>query len=1548
MIGTADAKIVLSGEDRTGAMWASAKRNIAGAQQQVAGLQESVTAAGARFGTLGVAIAAAFTGQSLKGAIDTADQLDDLAEKSGIAVKELSALRYAGEVVGTPLGAIATGVKKLAVNMSEAAGGAKEQSAVFKALNINIRELDGSLKGSDKVLTELADKFAGFRAGPEKAALAIKIFGKAGEDLIPLLNQGSAGLRKLRTEAETLGLVIGEDVAKASARFNDNLKRLDLISEGAKLSIVNNLLGPLNKLAETFISSRKEGDNFVVMLGRLVNEANRLGISGNPAGILASQVGKFAGVGESNAFTRERENIARLEKQLAKLVGAGSGGRKAASFDELAAQELAQVRRTKVERELADARRRIDTVFLNGAARGMADDPRLLGEIPRESAPIVDTDSPRKAASAYESLNAQIQKRLDLLKAEAAAGGKLTEVQRYEFEALAGLTEKRKDLTAEQYDALKGMVTLTALEMQAAKDREIRAEAELQNAKIIADRWEEENAGIRAFGIQLERADQQRLQGLHERVRGLEAEQQAAEVAARENVSLAEAVEMVAVARAKDRLERENPGNDAARQLQNEIEQREKLLQLLKTDRIRQSYVETLTSIDETARRVWTDVSQSGVDAFKRIGDTLKASVFDLLYSMVVRPWVIDIAANVIGSPASAVSQVLGARGGAGMGLASLFGGGGGGNPFGGVPLLPGFGGIGGGGVFGAGLNAGFGSIFGEAGLMGGLDAGITALGAGNIAGGLGTLAGALGPIAAGIAIIATIAEKTKGETRSGGQYEFDRLVSGPSGGELGTAGQQAGITAEAINATLAALGSSAILARFVTGLESSERGKGFAYAGGQLSGGAVFGQGWGPGFAEGSGYNNRRGDMTPEEATAAYQEELKQATLQAIQAATDIPESVAKLLRDVDIDALAGSQVDALLAQVNAMVVSVEKFRMATQLMPFDHLRDMSFDLAAALGDAAGGMDLLLSNLQTYYTNYFSAEEQRLQTARNIQRVLADAGASFSVEEILAGTKSQFRQVVEAFEGRTDEAGVRIYTALLSVNEAFARLVDTVPGAADAIRDAQEAFESASAIKSNFGSFVRNFYSGEEQRRAAATDIQGVLSAAGANFTVDQILNATKEQFRQVTEAFAGRTDDPGKRLYAALLSVNEQFALLADSAPNAADAVQQAADAARERTQGALDVLERAVSVERAVAEAARQAAAERVSDLRGLFELLKDSSISLFDTVEAASRSRAGAGRSFIDQALGTARSTGYLPESDALQEAIDAAINGLEGKRYSSRAERDFDRLSLANQLRALEDIAGPQLSAAELQLKASEEQVRQLDETLEYWRRQVELSTVISAGISSVADAVRALGVLLGVSPGSGSGSGGGGAVFGPVGSGSVDFGPFPSSGGAVFGPVSSGQAPIKVGSATMASMLNSLDWAPENATASTAKVAQWMGTFGWTPTDLATVFPLSAAEIADHLKRYGYSVPGYAGGGSHGGGLRLVGERGPELEYTPPSYIFNAQDTFAMMRGGGGNRDICSQLEKLDRRLNEVVTNTAEASDRLRDFTRRPLRTRAM
>jgi len=60
----------------------------------------------------------------------------------------------------------------------------------------------------------------------------------------------------------------------------------------------------------------------------------------------------------------------------------------------------------------------------------------------------------------------------------------------------------------------------------------------------------------------------------------------------------------------------------------------------------------------------------------------------------------------------------------------------------------------------------------------------------------------------------------------------------------------------------------------------------------------------------------------------------------------------------------------------------------------------------------------------------------------------------------------------------------------------------------------------------------------------------------------------------------------------------------------------------------------------------------------------------------------------------------------------------------------------------------------------------------------------------------------------------------------------------------------------------------------------------------------------------------GEAVPAFAAGGFHVGGLRIVGENGPELEATGPSRIWNAQQLSSAL-GGGGSAEVVAELRAL-------------------------------
>lgn len=211
---------------------------------------------------VGVATVAAATALAVmvKQSIDAMDNMSKLAQSTGVAVEELSALAYAADLSGVSEDALGTSLVKLTKNMSDAAQGTGEAQKAFDALAISVKNADGTLKGADDVLGEIAGKFAQYRDGAEKTALAVSLFGRSGADLIPLLNSGAEGLAEMTAEAEELGLTFDQQTGKAAEAFNDNLSRLNAVKKGLVNRITAELLPSLVNLSDRFVGSAKSAE----------------------------------------------------------------------------------------------------------------------------------------------------------------------------------------------------------------------------------------------------------------------------------------------------------------------------------------------------------------------------------------------------------------------------------------------------------------------------------------------------------------------------------------------------------------------------------------------------------------------------------------------------------------------------------------------------------------------------------------------------------------------------------------------------------------------------------------------------------------------------------------------------------------------------------------------------------------------------------------------------------------------------------------------------------------------------------------------------------------------------------------------------------------------------------------------------------------------------------------------------------------------------------------------------------------------------------------
>ena len=124
-----------------------------------------------------------------------------------------------------------------------------------------------------------------------------------------------------------------------------------------------------------------------------------------------------------------------------------------------------------------------------------------------------------------------------------------------------------------------------------------------------------------------------------------------------------------------------------------------------------------------------------------------------------------------------------------------------------------------------------------------------------------------------------------------------------------------------------------------------------------------------------------------------------------------------------------------------------------------------------------------------------------------------------------------------------------------------------------------------------------------------------------------------------------------------------------------------------------------------------------------------------------------------------------------------------------------------------------------------------------------------------------------------------------------------------------------------------------------------------------TAIDQALLTARTAGALRDVVggigNRFGIEVPAFAAGGKFGGGLRMVGESGPELEITGPSHIYSAGQTRDVMGDligeiRGLREENASLRRVIDERLMHIEMHTLDTSKGVHGENRAPILTEAV
>lgn len=129
----------------------------------------------------------------------------------------------------------------------------------LKQMGIAAEDAHGKLRPLNDVINQAADYFHRHAGAVNNAALANALFGRSGYELLPILEQGRAGLNAITEEARKYGLILDATTIERNAAFTFQLKQAQLALDGLGMALGNAALPGLAALGQAF--SRVVEDN---------------------------------------------------------------------------------------------------------------------------------------------------------------------------------------------------------------------------------------------------------------------------------------------------------------------------------------------------------------------------------------------------------------------------------------------------------------------------------------------------------------------------------------------------------------------------------------------------------------------------------------------------------------------------------------------------------------------------------------------------------------------------------------------------------------------------------------------------------------------------------------------------------------------------------------------------------------------------------------------------------------------------------------------------------------------------------------------------------------------------------------------------------------------------------------------------------------------------------------------------------------------------------------------------------------------------------------
>ncbi len=239
-----------------------------------------------------------------KTTLEGSEKMLNLSRATGLSTDAIQSLNQAAKVTGVGQDAMANGIERFSRTLGQAEAGSRQAQTAFAQMGISLQQLKDL--SPDQQFQAVAKRLSEIENPAQRAAAEMAIFGKAGQQLDPVLREvGEQGLSPFLDHLKELGVYLSSDTMEQMRQANESFKDMGQQVQGIGTQILVGLVPDLQQGVDAVLKSADGISSGFQQVGHIIGTVFKtvVGIFETVGMALGDLAGMFVVIWDRTAIT---------------------------------------------------------------------------------------------------------------------------------------------------------------------------------------------------------------------------------------------------------------------------------------------------------------------------------------------------------------------------------------------------------------------------------------------------------------------------------------------------------------------------------------------------------------------------------------------------------------------------------------------------------------------------------------------------------------------------------------------------------------------------------------------------------------------------------------------------------------------------------------------------------------------------------------------------------------------------------------------------------------------------------------------------------------------------------------------------------------------------------------------------------------------------------------------------------------------------------------------------------------------------------------------